>query len=133
MASSSRWYSWWILASLNRAVASATGSVSLMAASVGGPRPARGIAAPGDGAWSDPITSRGMAEGASLFAAPLRPADGRSGQRVLGPGVPGIAGTQLLAHLRIGAGPEAGQVGRHLLRPVVGGEQVQEHGHPAAR
>jgi hypothetical protein len=51
---------------------------------------------------------------------------------VFRPGVLGVAGTQLLAHLRIGVLPEAGQVVGDLLRAVVGGQEVQEDGDPAA-
>ena len=45
----------------------------------------------------------------------------------------GVAGAQVLAHLRPGALPEAGEVVGHLLGTLVGREQVQQAGHAPPR
>ena len=63
---------------------------------------------------------------------PLGAMGGRGAPRILRPGVLGIAPLQLLAHFRIGALPESGQVPGDLHRPARGREQVQHHRHPAA-
>ena len=53
-------------------------------------------------------------------------------ERILRPGVLRVAAPKLLADLRIGPFPEAGEVVGHLLRPVVWPEEVQQDRHPTA-
>ena len=64
-------------------------------------------------------------------AVSFAPSAAREG--IFGPGVFGIAAAEFLADLGVGRLPEAGQVARDLLRPMVGAQQVQEHGHATTR
>ena len=50
---------------------------------------------------------------------------------VFRPGVLGITAAEILADLMIGRPPEAGQVVGHLLRTMVGGQEMPEHGNAA--
>jgi hypothetical protein len=59
-------------------------------------------------------------------SSPVGPALWLCRPRVLGPGVFGVAGAELLANLLVGVVPEAGQVIGNLLGTQVGSEQVQE-------
>ena len=63
--------------------------------------------------------------GPGLFS-PLR---GNSGPWIFWPRVFRISPAQILPHLRVGVGPKAGQVIRHLLGTVIGGQKVQEQSH----
>src|SRR6056297_753964 len=47
-------------------------------------------------------------------------AGGGGAQRIFGPMVLGIPATEIFADLRVGVGPETGQVVGHLLGPLVG-------------
>src|SRR5262249_34133696 len=51
--------------------------------------------------------------------------------RLLRPRMLRISCAQLFAYLRIRVGPETRQIVGHLLRPVVGSEQVQQHADAA--
>src|SRR5947209_338029 len=62
---------------------------------------------------------------------PPRPALGRGGGGVVGPGVLGVAAAELLPDLGVGGLPEAREVLRHLLRAAVRGEEVEEDGDAA--
>ena len=76
---------------------------------------------------------RRRGRGVGRRSAPARRgAPGRlAGRRVLRPRVPGVAAAQLGAHLRVAGAPERRQVGGDRHRPPGGGEQVQQHRHPA--
>jgi len=57
---------------------------------------------------------------------------GRGGQGIFRPGVLGVAPLQFLADDFVGIGPETGEVIRDLLRPKIGGKQMQQHGDATA-
>src|SRR5262245_2738866 len=60
---------------------------------------------------------------------PLRPPLRLRSQWVFGPSVLGVAAAEVLAHFSIGGSPEAGQISGDLLRPHVGGQEVQQDRH----
>src|SRR5690606_8176134 len=67
-----------------------------------------------------------------LLAPRLGPRRGFGDQRVVRPVVLGVAALEVLLHLGVGVGPEAGQVLGDLYRPVRRRQQVQFQAHPAA-
>src|SRR5262245_38591428 len=76
-------------------------------------------------------TGSGGADG--TLASPSRTPLRCRSQRVLGPGMFRIAGTQVLSHLRVRVLPKACQVRSDLLRPIIRSKEVQEKRNPSAR
>src|SRR5512139_2043151 len=71
-----------------------------------------------------------MGRESARSAGLLRGAVGRLGRPgILGPRVPRVAAPQLLAHLGVGALPEAAQVACRLDRSPVGSEQLEDDRH----
>jgi hypothetical protein len=76
--------------------------------------------------------SRVRARGAPS-AAGLRAARGLGGERVVGPRVPGVAPSQVLAHVEVARPPEAGEVPRDLHGAVGGRQEVKRERDTSAR
>src|SRR6187551_1078572 len=78
-----------------------------------------------------------MSAGLSYERAVSRPAFGfrrrRRREGIFGPMMFRIASAELFAHLRIGVGPEAGQILRDLDWPLGRRQEMQDHGHRAVR
>ena len=69
----------------------------------------------------------------SLFPiGPLCPPSRRRGERIVGPGMLRVAAAHLGAHRRVAAAPEAGQIARHLHRPVRRRQELDQQRDVAA-